>query len=180
LFAAWSPAQNLNDLPGGPETPLCESETDSYARHDLVWKGIDFHDPSLQAEVGHLCALVMQTGALDGCFLDWWNGDTTAGGSVDDRTVIAQKVRTALGDGGLLVVNVNGKFPPPSTARYINGLYMEGYGSSFFPLSSWQQAAQIMLFAVDGTGNLRSPSFSAFEGWYPMPASGYSTAGRND
>jgi hypothetical protein len=266
LFAAWSPAENLNDLPDGPETPLCESKALVYARHDLVWQGynawglnpadgayqgeatafapasiaraqattaalrrlnpnirllaeiryhdaqttylpadspwwlrasdgslvptgpgsdagyyeLNFHDPTLQAQVGRLCSLVMQTGALDGCFLDWWNDVDTAGGTVADRAAIAANVRAALGDSGLLVVNVNGTFPPPSTAPFINGLYMEGYNSSFFPLSSWQTAAQIMLYAVDGTGNLHSPSFSAFEGWYPSPSSGSSTAGRND
>jgi len=266
MFAAWSPAENLNEVPAGPQTPLCESQASIYARHDLVWRGIgawglepvdggylgettafsaasieaarattqtlralnpnirllaeiryhdaettylpadspwwlhatdgslvptapgsdsgyyelNFDDPSLQAQVGHLCTLVMQTGALDGCFLDWWDDDTTAGGSVSDRTALAQNVRAALGDAGLLVANVNGTFPPPSTAPYINGLYMEGYNSSFFPLSSWQTAAQIMLWAVDGTGNLHSPSFTAFEGWYAAPSSGYSTAGRDD
>ncbi len=266
LFAAWFPAENLNDLPAGPETPLCESPDQTLARHDLVWRGIgawglepadggyagettsfspasvaaalattralrkenpnirllaeiryhdaettylpadspwwlrdasgnlvptaagsdsgyyllNFDDPTLQAQVARLCLLVMQTGALDGCFLDWWNDDATPAGTGADRTVIAQSVRTSLGDAGLLVTNVNGNFPPPSTAPYINGLYMEGYGSSFFPTSSWLTAAQIMAFAVDGTGNLHSPSFTAFEGWYPAPSSGYSTAGRND
>ncbi len=266
LFAAWSLAESLNKIPDGGESPLCETNNDIYARHDLVWRGwaawglksadgstqgettsfsaesiqaarananalralnpnirllaeiryhdaqtgylpadspwwlrdsegnlvptgpgsdsgyyeLNFHDATLQAQVGNLCALVMQTGALDGCFLDWWNGYTTDGGSVADRTAIATNVRAALGDSGLLVANVNGTFPPASTAPYINGLYMEGYGSSFFPLSSWQTAASIMLFAVNGAGNLHSPSFSAFEGWYPQPSSGDSIAGRDD
>jgi hypothetical protein len=68
-----------------------------------------------------------------------------------------------LGDDGLLVVNVNGRMPFAESQPYINGLYMEGFNSRFFPVSDWREAVAAM--QLTQSGKLKAPAFTAFEGW---------------
>jgi len=50
---------------------------------------------------------------------------------------------------------------PARTAAYLNGMYMEGFGSRFF--SDWRKAAANLIW---GTRNLRRPAFTAIEAWW--------------
>lgn len=128
---------------------------------------LDLSQPGLQDQIAMLCAAAVDTGALDGCMLDWW-ADTP------DHVALARKIRGKLGERGLILGNVNGRLPTQS-APYINGMFMEGFGASFF--SDWKTAVKNLQWAA---GHLRPPAFTAFEAWYPngSPVSGASR--RND
>jgi hypothetical protein len=129
---------------------------------------VDLSQPGLQDQVATLCAAAIDTGAVDGCMLDWWSRDDA------DHAAIARKIRDKIGDRGVILVNTNGKLPTPS-APYLNGMFMEGFGASFF--SDWRTAVKNVQWAAT---HLHPPTFTALELWYPngTPVSG--TTGRND
>jgi hypothetical protein len=125
---------------------------------------IDFANLEFQEKVALQCQAAIRSGVFDGCFLDWWGHENS------DRLALLQKIREKTGDGALLIVNVNGRRPVES-AKYINGIYMEGFGSSFF--NGWKLAAENLSWASSA---LRKPAITAFEGWHAGP----SMDGRND
>jgi hypothetical protein len=118
---------------------------------------LDFSNPEFQDKVAALAAALMKTGVYDGCMLDWWHDDDQWSA---DRLVLIKKIRAAVGDKAILLGNVNNRLPK-RTAAYLNGMYMEGFGSKFFP--DWRVAADNLLW---GTSHLRKPAFTALEGWY--------------
>jgi hypothetical protein len=123
---------------------------------------LDFAQPDFQDQVAAQCLAIVRSGALDGCFLDWWSDETP------ERIAMIQKVRDAIGGDALLLVNVNGKRPVQS-APYVNGMYMEGLNASFF--ADWTVAASNVEW---GEANLRAPAFTALDVWAE------SAAGRDD
>jgi len=129
---------------------------------------LDLSQPGLQDQIATLCAAAIDTGALDGCMLDWWSKDTP------EHIAIARKIRDKIGERGLILVNVNGRLPTQS-APYINGMFMEGFGAPFF--SDWKTAVENLQWAA---GHLRPPAFTAFEMWYPNGTRVSGTSGRND
>ena len=129
---------------------------------------IDLSQPGLQDQIATLCAAVVDTGAADGCMLDWWASDDA------DHVEIGRKIRKKIGDRGLLLVNVNGKIPVHS-AEYINGMYMEGFGASFY--ADWKTAVKNLQWA---TTHLRPPAIAAFEMWYPVDTPAAKASGPND
>jgi len=129
---------------------------------------LNFAEPGWQEQVANLCAAAVATGAVDGCMLDWFSDDDAA------HAALAQKIREKLGDRGLLIVNVNGHVPSRS-APYLNGMYMEGFGASFF--SDWREAVRNLQWAPS---HLRAPAFTALELWYPAGTAPGPASGRND
>jgi hypothetical protein len=117
---------------------------------------LDFANPAFQDKAAALCGALVETGVYDGCMLDWWSDET----QVADRVSLIRKVRDAVGEKAILIGNVNGQIPT-HTARWLNGMYMEGFGSVFF--SDWRQAAQNLRW---GEANLRRPAITALEGWW--------------
>jgi hypothetical protein len=128
---------------------------------------LDPAQPGFQDQIATVCAAAVDTGVVDGCMLDWWE-DTLS------HVAIAQKIRAKIGDRGLILGNVNGRLPIRS-APYINGMFMEGFGASFFP--DWRTAVVNLQWA---TSHLRPPAFTAFEAWYPNDAPVSGTTRRND
>ena len=114
---------------------------------------LDFANPDLQDKVASLCKEVVATGAVDGCMFDWWNTETPA------HIELIKKVRAVTGDSVLLIANVNGSIPI-QTAPYLNGIYMEGFGASFF--KDWRTAKSNLLWAER---NLQAPVITAFDAW---------------
>lgn len=119
---------------------------------------LGFANPDFQNKAAALCGALVKTGVYDGCMLDWWS-DTT---QVADRVSLIRKVREAVGEKAVLIGNVNGQIPT-HTARWLNGMYMEGFGSAFFP--DWRTAAKNLRW---GEANLREPAITAFEGWWSI------------
>jgi len=114
---------------------------------------LDFSNVDFQNSVASLCQKVVATGAFDGCMFDWWNTETPA------HLALIQRVRRSVGEDAILVANVNGS-RPQLTAAYLNGIYMEGFGESFFP--DWQNAQANLLWAQD---HLHQPAFTALDAW---------------
>jgi hypothetical protein len=117
---------------------------------------LDFANPAFQNAAAALCGALVRAGVYDGCMLDWWNDAVQTA----DRVSLIRKVREAVGEQAILIGNVNGTVPT-STARWLNGMYMEGFGSAAF--SDWHQAAQNLRW---GDANLRRPAITALEGWW--------------
>lgn len=114
---------------------------------------LNFADPALQERVAALCVAVVRAG-LDGCMLDWWNSEGP------ERLALLQKIRAAIGEEALLVGNVNGTLPEKS-APYLNGMFMEGFGASFF--GDWKKTSENLRW---GQANLRKPAIVALDAWY--------------
>ena len=119
---------------------------------------LDFANPDFQDKAAALCGALVKTGVYDGCMLDWWSDKT----QVADRVSLIQKIRAAVGEKAILMGNVNGQIPT-HTAQWLNGMYMEGFGSTFFP--DWRTAAQNLRW---GDANLRKPAITALEGWWSI------------
>ena len=117
---------------------------------------LDYSNLELQTTVADQCRSLVMTGVVDGCMLDWWPKEDA------DRLALVRRVRAAIGDDAILIVNANGSRPEQS-APYINGIYMEGFGANFFP--DWRTAAGNLLWAQT---HLRTPVITALEGWYPF------------
>jgi hypothetical protein len=131
---------------------------DSNGKPVLGWKEgnyylLDFTRADFQHQVALQCSAVIQTGVVDGCMFDWWAKEDAS------RLTLIKKVRDVIGPDALIIVNVNGRLPMQS-APYLNGIYMEGFGSSFF--SDWHKASQNLIWARK---HLQSPAITAFEGW---------------
>jgi hypothetical protein len=124
---------------------------------------LDFAKPEFQEVVARQCKALIDSGAFDGCMMDWWS-DHVAVEPIDPtgvhRLELIKKIRAAIGDKGLLIGNTNGRMPA-WTAPYLNGMFMEGYGSNYF--SDWRQAADDLIWA---RSHLRKPGFTMLEGWY--------------
>lgn len=146
---------------------------DSNGQRIIGWKEggyflLDYSHPDFQKRIAAQCLAAVRSKVVDGCFIDWWSKENS------DRLALIKKVREAIGENALLIVNANGARPTQS-APYINGIYMEGFGTHFF--SGWQTAAENLLWARTA---LRSPAITAFESWYPHPKPAEEISGRND
>ncbi|TDX00343.1 putative glycoside hydrolase [Dinghuibacter silviterrae] len=124
---------------------------------------IDFTNPEFQDRIAQLCGALVRTGVYDGIMLDWWHDTDRTPARMD----LIRKIRAAIGEKAIIIGNVNGKLPS-LTAPYLNGMYMEGLNSNFFP--DWRTAAENLLW---GESHLRKPAITALEEWW-------STTGRND
>ena len=113
-------------------------------------------NPEFQDKLAAFCAALVNSGVYDGCMLDGWHDDDDASA----RIGLIRKMRSAVGEKAILLGNVNGRLPT-RTASYLNGMYMEGLYSRFFP--DWHLAAANLLW---GERNLRKPALTALEGWW--------------
>ena len=117
---------------------------------------LDFGNPAFQDKVAALCGALVRTGVYDGCMLDWWHDDDQSA----ERLALIRKIRAAVGEQAILLGNVNSRLPA-RTAGYLNGMYMEGFGSHSFP--DWHMAAANLIW---GESHLRKPVVTALEGWW--------------
>jgi hypothetical protein len=99
------------------------------------------------------CRAVVQTGAVDGVMLDWWDDD-------DDRLALIRAVRAAIGEKALIIANANDR-QTPRTALYINGYFMECYRTK--SPEDWRRIAETLTWAER---HLRSPRVNCVEFWY--------------
>ncbi len=115
---------------------------------------LDYSNPELQDLLARQAQAAVKSGAVDGVMLDWWGEGENPG-----RVNLAHKIRDAIGENAVIVVNSNGTLPEKS-APYINGLYMEGEG----PVYSEAQAAKVLQWAPTHLDpNL--PPITAVEAW---------------
>lgn len=118
---------------------------------------LDYHNPEFRAQVARQCKAALLSGVFDGCFFDWWTED-------EDRLDLLKRTRALIGDEPLIVVNVNNRRPDRS-ASLINGMFMEGLGSFFWPADAhgWSVAQDNVQWAAKA---LRPPALPLLEGWF--------------
>ncbi len=123
---------------------------------------LDYRKPETQAAIAAHCKALIDTGVFDGCMFDFWTErlpEDPIDPQGDYRTALLAKVRERVGDSAILVGNTNDRRPEKS-ARYLNGMYMEGFGASWF--ENWRVAAFDLTW---GATHLHKPAFTLLEGW---------------
>ncbi|MDE3177203.1 MAG: hypothetical protein KGM15_13960 [Pseudomonadota bacterium] len=129
---------------------------------------LDYRKPQTQAAVAAHCRALIETKVFDGCMFDFWSealSDDPVDPRGDFRVALAAKVRAAVGESAILVANTNDRLPEKS-ARYLNGMYMEGFGAPYF--LDWRKAAYDLAW---GAAHLHRPAITLLEGW-PTDARG--------
>jgi hypothetical protein len=114
---------------------------------------LDFSNPGYRNHVVVRARAAMQSGAIDGIMLDWWRED-------EDRLALLRRIREAVGESALIMVNPNANRVPKS-AGLVNGLFME-CGGSRAP-EHWSKIADTLVWAEK---NLRRPHINCVETWY--------------
>ena len=114
---------------------------------------LDFASPAFRAQVAAQARAAVQSGALDGVMLDWWQDD-------DDRVALAKVVREAIGPDALILANANDR-QTPRTAPLINGYFMECYRSQ--TPADWRRIAATLAWAER---SLRRPRINCVESWW--------------
>lgn len=147
-------------LPPGSPYFISGPKADEYNSRKL-----DFYHSEYQDLVAALCAALIKSGVFDGIMFDLWNsekGDQQQYAQANAaRLQLIRKVRAAIGDKAIIIGNCTNGFPTPEVASYMNGMYMEGFGSNFFP--DWRTAAGNIHWAQS---HFCQPVITALEGWY--------------
>ena len=132
---------------------------DQVQRNNVDYRAyrLDFSIPAFQDSVAALCAAIMKTGVYDGIMFDWWHDD---GEMANARLELIKKVRVAIGEKAIIIGNANNHLPK-LTAPYLNGMFMEGLNSTYFP--DWRTAADNLIW---GESHLRKPAITALEQWW--------------
>ena len=136
---------------------------------------VDFTHPEVQNIIVEQAAAVRKCGLYDGIFLDWWKeghavlrndfskqSHRTNEAEQRARDIIIERIREAVGDDFLIIVNPN-RDKPRRTAPYINGLFMET-GQDYpggYTHEGLQDIEDTLLWAEDV---LREPRINALEG----------------
>jgi len=114
---------------------------------------LDLASEDYQNHVARRAKAAVDSGVFDGVFLDWWEDD-------DERVSLAKKVRAAIGEDALILVNANDRKSPRS-AEFVNGHFMECYRSK--EPGDWKKIEESLVWAE---ANLRKPRINCLETWY--------------
>ena len=138
---------------------------------------IDFTQPEAQQIAIDEAIAVAKCGLYDGIFFDWWSEEWnvlyphgTQGApyrsleaEVEAKISILRRIREAVGDDFLILVNTN-RSKIPRSAPYVNGTFMEtlrdhegGY--------TYAGLAEIESTLLWSEQNLRDPQINCVEGW---------------
>ena len=111
---------------------------------------------------------VAKCGIYDGIFLNWWQDDEALepfhqGDRVDAKVAILQKIRDAVREDFLIIVN-SSRSKIPHSAPYVNGTFMETrrYPPQGYTHHELQEIESTLLWSEE---NLRSPQINSLEGW---------------
>ncbi len=137
------------------------------------WPGtflLDFTHPAVQDIIVAQALAVSRCGVFDGIFLDWWQEHTTVldgyrsnAAEQRARDVIIRRIREAVGEDFLILVNAN-RSKPQRAAPYINGLFMETVRDSAagYTYQGLREIESTMLWAEN---TLREPQIVCLQGW---------------
>jgi hypothetical protein len=114
---------------------------------------LDLANVEFQKQVALRARAAVTSGVVDGVMLDWWQDD-------DDRLALIRRIRAAIGDKALILVNANDR-KTPGSAGFINGYFMECYRSK--TPADWQRIEETLVWAE---ANLRAPHINCLETWY--------------
>ena len=163
-------------------TPL----VDQWAIFDLTYESamasgegfgilLDFTNPKLQDFVVQHAIAVAECGLVDGIMFDHWNEGSRLDGfhtqetEHNARTTILKRIRDAVDDDFLILVNTNwGKIPKWS--QYINGAFMELDIGIIDGYNNWSgyTVDELIIFEDVLTWseqNMRHPQINCLEGW---------------
>ena len=137
------------------------------------WPGtflLDFTHPAVQDIIVSQALAVSRCGVFDGIFLDWWSEDRPVldgyrsnAAEQRARDVIIRRIREAVGEDFLILVNVN-RSKPHRAAPYINGLFMETVRDSARGYT-YQGLSGIESTMIWAENTLREPQIVCLEGW---------------
>jgi hypothetical protein len=86
----------------------------------------DYTNPQFQDHVAAQARAALQSGAVDGIMLDWWNeGGPNKASDDKAKLELLKKVRAAVGPDALIMINTNEYKMPEETTKLVNGYYME-------------------------------------------------------
>ncbi len=119
---------------------------------------IDFANEDFQQLLADKARAAMQTGAVDGIMLDWWDESEFT----EARISLLKKVREAIGEDGLILLNANSNKVPRS-APYANGLFMECWDSPDADAQTWEGYRETLEWAEQ---HLCTPRINCLETWY--------------
>ncbi|MCY3743596.1 MAG: putative glycoside hydrolase [Candidatus Poribacteria bacterium] len=131
---------------------------------------IDFTHQDVQDMIIQQATAARNCGLYDGIFFDWWNenasilnGYRTYESVLRAREIVLQRVREAVGEDFLILVNPN-RSKPFVSAPYINGIYMENGRDTAhgYTLEGLMEIEDTLLWAEE---NLRQPQMNIVEGW---------------
>ncbi len=137
---------------------------------------MDFTHPDVIDLIVQQAIETQRCGLYDGIMLDWWNekypvlrnawSDPGYRGDVAEqraRDEIIKRIREAVGDDFLIIVNTNRR-KPLRAARYVNGLFMETLqdNENGYTRDGLIEIESTLLWAEE---NLREPRINCLEGW---------------
>ena len=145
---------------------------------DVGWgeRLIDFTQSGAQDHFVQQAIEVAKCGLYDGIFFDWWSEEWNAlynrrtgkpyydlEVEVEAKVSMLRRIREAVGDNFLILVNTN-RSKVPRSAPYINGTFMETLrdydgGYTYAGLSEIEST---LLWSEE---NFRSPQINSLEGW---------------
>lgn len=131
---------------------------------------IDFTHQDVQDMIIQQAIAARNCGLYDGIFFDWWNenasilnGYRTYESVLRAREIVLQRVREAVGEDFLILVNPN-RSKPIRSAPYINGIYMENGRDTAhgYTPEGLMEIEDTLLWVEE---NLREPQMNIVEGW---------------
>ena len=131
---------------------------------------IDFTHPEVQEIMVQQAIAARNCGLYDGIFFDWWkensmilNGYRTHAEELRAREAVLRRVREAVGENFLILVNPN-RSKPIRSAPYINGIYMESGRDTAhgYTPEGLMEIEDTLLWAEE---NFREPQMNIVEGW---------------
>ncbi len=132
---------------------------------------IDYTHPEVQDHFVQQAIAAAKCGIFDGIFMDWWDesqewdqelADLYHGSKVDALVSLVRRIREAVGDDFLIIVNTNTRKVPRS-APYVNGAFMEAIGTvKGYPRERLVEIENALLWYEE---NFRYPQVNCLEGW---------------
>jgi hypothetical protein len=129
----------------------------------------DYTNPQFQDHVAAQARAALQSGAVDGIMLDWWNeGGPNKASDDKAKLELLKKVRAAVGPDALIMINTNECKMSQQTMALVNGYYMECYKtkkvhSEKDAHEEWKEIKETLAYAEE---NCRTPHINMVETWW--------------
>ncbi len=157
-----------------------DNRVDGYPdQHNNPYKMLDFTNPAFQDRIAAQAKAAVQSGGVDGIMFDWFNDGRFMGKHVDAqgklvdydaaRLQLLQKVRRAIGDDKLILINTNDVQMPQSVTNLVNGYYMECTNpdgknpDGTKARQDWRRIENTLDYAEKNT---RSPHINIVQTWF--------------